>query len=73
MIEAEYNSAVRQNRVKNHLNSLRLNQYVAEGVEASEALGKLYKVITKLSPQAPKSHRGDAHRVEFLRKCSSWQ
>ena len=75
MIGNEYNSPVRQNRVKNYLKSLRLSQFVKEGKGESEALSKLYQVITKLEPQAPKSHRGNAHRVEFLRNAvigSEW-
>ena len=38
-------------------------------MDALEALGNLYKVITKLSPQAPKSHRGDVHKVELLQNA----
>lgn len=36
---------------------------------------RFYKVITKLSRQGPASHRGDAHKVEFLRNAvvgSGW-
>ena len=35
-------------------------------MEESAALARLYRVITKLSGQAPSSHRGDAHKLEFL-------
>ena len=66
LIEREYNSPVRQARVKNYLNQLRLNTIEAEGMEESAALAKLYRIITKLSRQAPSSHRGDAHKLEFL-------
>ena len=67
MIEKEYNSCVRQDRCKNYLSSLRVTKFVADGLETSAALEKTYKVITKLAPQVPQSHRGEAHKVEFLR------
>lgn len=69
MLQDEYNSAVRQDRCKNYLSSLRLAKFADEGLELSSALEKTYKVITKLSPQVPQSHRGEAHKVEFLRKA----
>lgn len=69
MLELEYNSAVRQTRVKNYLNSLRITSFTAEGTEVSAALSNLYKAIIKLSRQAPRSHQGDAHKVEFLRNA----
>lgn len=63
MLEDEYYSAVRQDRCKNYLSSLRLARFVSEGHEVSTALEKTYKVITKLAPQVPQSHRGEAHKV----------
>ena len=69
MLEYEYNSPVRQTRVKNYLNSLRLSSYISQGVEASAALSKIYKSVIKLSKQAPRSHQGDAHKFEFLRNA----
>ena len=75
MLEREYNSPVRQNRVKNYLNSLRVTTFVLQGIEMSAALAKVYKSIIKLSRQAPRSHQGDAHKVEFLRNAvvgNSW-
>jgi len=69
MIEREYNSVVRKDRCKNYLSTLRLAKFVEEGTEISAALEKTYKVITKLAPQVPRSHQGEAHKVEFLRKA----
>ena len=66
MTQREYNSAVRQSRVKKYLNQLRLNTFEAEGMEESPALAKLYCMVTNISPGAPSSHRGDAHNPEFL-------
>lgn len=70
MVESEYNSVVRQNRVKNYLNSLRLNKFIVEGADELSALEKVYKLIIKLSPQVPQSHRGEAHKTEFLRNAT---
>lgn len=69
MIDEEYNYPVRQARVKNFLNSLRVHDYIADKVDAAMALAKVYKLILKLSRQVPASHRGDAHRIEFLRRA----
>lgn len=75
LVNEEYNSPVRQMRVKNHLNSLRISEFIKKGDEVSVALAKVYKLITKLSRQVPASHRGDAHKIEFLRNAAvgySW-
>eukprot|EP00171_Calliarthron_tuberculosum_P001155 IDg1155t1 len=69
MISMEYNSVVRQNRVKNYLNGLRLSTFLKQDMTPSEALERVYKLITKLAPQVPQSHRGDAHKIEFLRNA----
>eukprot|EP00171_Calliarthron_tuberculosum_P003182 IDg3182t1 len=70
MIDNEYNSIVRQNRVKNHLAGLRLSKYTSEGLDDLLSLEKVYKLITKLSPQVPMSHRSEAHKIEFLRNAT---
>lgn len=67
MIEAEYNSPVRQSRVKNYLNSLRMHDFIGDKTDSAAALAKVYRTILKLSRQVPTSHKGDAHRIEFLR------
>ena len=66
MIEREYNSIVRQNKVKNFLKSLRMSKYVSEEMDIAVALENVYTLILKLAIQAPLAHRGDAHRVEYL-------
>lgn len=68
MVEREYNSIALQNRVKNYLNSLRLSHFAAEVLDPAASLGQVYKLITTLARQVPLGFRGDAHRVEFLRK-----
>lgn len=69
MIDREYNSPVRQNRIKNYLNSLRVREFGETGLDVSSCLSKIYKLVLKLSRQVPQSHRGDAHRVQFLMKA----
>ena len=75
MVEGEYNSIVRQTRVKNYLNTLRLSQYESEGIETPASLERVYKTITKLARQVPRAFRGEEHKVDFLRKAvvgNSW-
>lgn len=48
------------------LKSFQMSIYVYDGMKITTALEKVYKVITKVSRQTPKAHRGDAHKVEFL-------
>lgn len=69
MVSAEYNSIVRQNRVKNYLVGYRMSTLLSDGVTEAAALEQTYKTITKLAPQVPRSHQGDAHKVEFLRNA----
>lgn len=69
ILENEYNSPVRQARVKNHLSSLRITTFVVQGLEVDMALAKVYHLITRMSRRCPQSHRGDAHKLEFLRKA----
>lgn len=67
LLEKEYNSVVRQTRVKNHLNGLRLTQFINNDTDTAGALAKVYKRILTMSRQVPITHRGDAHKIEFLR------
>lgn len=69
MLEEEYNSQVRQTRVKNYLNSLRITEFIAQGTETSAALSKNYRTIIKISHQVPRFYQGDAHKLDFLRNA----
>ena len=69
LIDKEYNSIVHQNRVKDVLNQLRLKDKMRENNDEGEALAEAYKIITKLSPQVPTSHTGNAHKDELLRNA----
>lgn len=68
MVDKAYNSIVRQTRVKNYLNGLRVSNLMDVRTNAADALSKVYKVILKISRQVPATHRGDAHRAELLRR-----
>ena len=70
LISCEYNSIVKQNRVKNVLAQLRLREKLGENRDEGEALANVHKIIIKLSPQVPTSHRGDAHKIEFLKNAA---
>lgn len=69
LLEQDYNSVVRQTRVKNHLNGLWIEHFVKYNVEIPAALAKVYKRILAMSRQVPQSHRGDPHKTEFLCKA----
>lgn len=69
MISEEYNSPVRQGRVKYFLNSLRVHDYVGDNTDAAMALTKVYNLVLKLSLKVPTSNRGDGNRIEFLRRA----
>lgn len=66
LINQEYNSPVRQTRVKNFLNSLRVSNFVQPDMEVSLAVAKVYKSILQLLRQVPASYRGDAQCIDFL-------
>lgn len=55
--------------MKNYLSSPRVTDFITGETDPSSALSKVYKDIQKLSRQVPPSNRGDAHRVEYLRRA----
>ena len=69
IVEKEYNSTVRQTKVKNYLNTLRISNFIAERSEVSDELARVHNILNKLSRQAPASHRGEAHKIEFLHQA----
>lgn len=69
MVNEEYNSHVRQTRIKDYLNAIRVRSFMNKGVSESDSLSKVYKLIVKLSRQAPQAFRGDANKVEYLRNA----
>lgn len=48
LVEKQYNSHVRQNKVKNYLKYLRMSSFVNDGMDMSEPLEKVYKTITEV-------------------------
>lgn len=69
IVSAEYNSIVRQDRVKNYLSSLRLSSFFKDGMDVTAALEKTYQAISKLAPHVPRFHHGESYKVEFLRNA----
>lgn len=65
--EKDFNSAVRQTRVKKYLGGLRLTQYLNDSTDTAAALAKVCKHILSMSRQVSIIHRGDAHKIDFLR------
>jgi hypothetical protein len=58
MMQAEFNSLTRQNRVRKHLQKLRLVTIVKKrNCTATEGLEELREIITKLTPQGPRTHQ----------------
>eukprot|EP00170_Pyropia_yezoensis_P002749 contig_11548_g2754 len=64
MVGAEYNSIVRQDRVKNYLPGLRLSAFVKDGTDILATLEKTYKTISELAPQVPRSHHGESYKFD---------
>ncbi len=67
LIGHEYNSSMRPNRTENVLNTLRPHDELCENQDERKTLAMVYKPNTTLAPQAPTSHRRNAHKIEFLR------
>lgn len=67
MTDQEYTFLVRQARVKNYLSGFRVIILVSDSIKISKALANIYKLVLKLSRQAPLVRREDAHRIEFFR------
>lgn len=66
-IQLEFNSIARQNRVRKYLQSLSLTSIMEEkSCSVAEGLEKLREVITKFTPQGPRTHRSEEDKVEYL-------
>lgn len=68
-MSVQYGTYVRHMEAKNELGSLRLDKLVAEGTSEKVALTHIYESTTKLSPQLPEIHRGDGHKLVYLRSA----
>ena len=69
LINDQYNYHVRQTRIKDYLNTIRIATFMEKGTTASDSLSKVYKLIVKLARQAPQAFRGEANKVEYLRNA----
>ncbi|KAK1866676.1 hypothetical protein I4F81_009192 [Pyropia yezoensis] len=64
MVSAEYNSIVRQYRVKNYLAGYRISTLPTDGVAEAAGLEQTYKTTTMLAPQADAGD--DGHLFDAL-------
>jgi hypothetical protein len=70
MMQEEFNSLTRQNRVPKHLQKLRLSTIVGNRrCTVTEALEEPREIITKLTPQGPRTHRSEEDKVKYLCKA----
>jgi hypothetical protein len=70
MMQKEFNSLTRQNRVRKHLQKLRLSNIVGKRrCTVTDALEELREIITKLTPQGPRTHISEENKVEYLNKA----
>lgn len=65
-----FNYPVIQSRVKNYLHGLKISSLMANGVEVSDELSAVCKMILKLRSQCPISHPGDTQKMKFLRAAA---
>lgn len=65
----EYNSFTRQSRIRNHLNRLRVTEYMTKGHNDTQALELVHRTICKLHKQGPLSYRSEAHKIDYLRNA----
>lgn len=68
-IKEEYDSVVRQTRVKNHLSNLCISNYVTFKDDTAAASALLNKQILTTFRQVPPSLWDDAHKIEFPRSA----
>jgi hypothetical protein len=75
VLEKEYSSFPRQQRILSYLENLRIPPLLHRGSTKSEALHHVWQEITRLSGQCPPSHRSDENKVAMLRAAvieNSW-
>lgn len=69
LMNKEYNSVARQNRIRTQLNRLRVCQYVTSNCSESEALEIVHRKITTLYLLGPTAYRTEAHKIDYLRNA----
>jgi hypothetical protein len=76
MMQEDFNSLTRQNCVRKHQQKLRFLTIVKKkNCTVTEGLEELREIITKLTPQGPRTHRSEEDKVEYLFKAvvgSNW-
>lgn len=69
LMEKEYNSVSRQNRVGAYLRNLRVSKYITPDCAVNDALEKVHEEISKLTPQGPSHCRLEKHKMEYLQNA----
>jgi hypothetical protein len=70
MMQEEFNSLPRQSRVRKLLQKLRISTIVGNRrCSVTEVLKNLREIITKLTPQGPRTHSSEEGKVEYLYKA----
>jgi hypothetical protein len=65
----QYNLPARQNRVKKHLDRLRVAEIAStERISITAALEKVRAEIAEKSGQGPPTHRDESHKCEYLHR-----
>lgn len=68
LLKNEYNSAVRQTRIKFHLSGLWIERFVKDEVDTAAALAVVPKEMFAMFQQVSEFYWSDPHKIEFLRK-----
>lgn len=70
IVDREYGFIVRQNRVENYLNTLKITNIMNKNTDGANALLDVYKAIVIISRNFHTLHGGDAHCIVFLRRST---
>lgn len=65
--QSEYRPPLKRTQINNKLATHRMSALVSAGHSMEKALSATYQLIPMFAPQVPASHRGDSHKVDFLR------
>jgi len=65
--EGRFLTAVHQVRAANHLQNLRMSDFIKADVSEVDALEKVFTIIARVAKKLPREFPGDAHRAHFLR------
>lgn len=66
LVDIEYNSAARQNRIISHIRSLRMNRFIRDNCTLTDTLEIFHDNETKMFSQRPKHQIKEDNRIEYL-------